>query len=402
MNYLSKYLKYKDKYLNLKFGGAFQEKIDIEQYLNNNGVFNFEENIPEELLNKPFIYNQLKMVYNIKTWKNLIHRYNSFSREIDLQKRIKNEMDMYFNSKKTHDNVNINVDIKHYLNSKNIYDFRTEIPQELLNQPSIKKSLITWNNLIYRYNSFNRNIDLQKKIIKDMDMYFQPVNIPEIFLPIQDLNFIDLSKMTSTHFERTGPHEYEFEMTHLLFEKNILSALYYYIPGDNNKYKFRSILYNYYTSRVEREKILENNDQIPLLEKELDNLASDNFLSTPKYIRIGRLEFKQSNIDSIIINNIDAWIMKRGSGLQMICSLLKYFLINCNKIFLTPETYKVGIYWGKLGFKKNSFLNIDESHVNDNINETILSKCLPLEPHVKLILKLNGYYTDKIELVRNI
>ena len=201
-------------------------------------------------------------------------------------------------------------------------------------------------------------------------------------------------------------------MTHLLFEEHprrrngyVLSALYYYTPDDINKENIRKILNKYYLKKIEHNKRLgydDSDDEVILLKNKLAMLSLPDFLTKPKYIRVGKLDFQKIGQTSITIHDIDAWIMRAGSGLQMICSLLKIFLPNFNTIFLTPETPKADTYWRKLGFRSNN-LGGEESHVNTNISSTILSKCVTLASNVELIIKkLDGTYTDNLEDVKNL
>jgi len=160
--------------------------------------------------------------------------------------------------------------------------------------------------------------------------------------------------MTENHQERSGPHEYEFEMTHLLFEEHprrrngyVLSALYYYTPDDINKKNISKIVNKYYLKKIERKKSNGYNDsdeEVILLKSKLAMLSLPDFLTTPKYIRVGKLDIQKIGQTSITIHDIDAWIMRAGSGLQMIYSLLKIFLPDFNTIFLTPETSKADTY----------------------------------------------------------
>ena len=208
--------------------------------------------------------------------------------------------------------------------------------------------------------------------------------------------------MTANHKERSGGHEYQFEMTHLLFEDHpriidgyVLSALYYYIPDDINKENIKKIINKYYLDEIEFFTRRKNFKKIELFNSKLEMLSSPDFLTTPHYIRIGQLYFRKGE-NYITIENIDAWIMKPGSGLQMICSLLKIFLPELKNIYLTPETPKAVNYWMNLGF----IYYKSGEYVNTNISETILSKCVPLAENVKLILKLDGNYTTDLEAVK--
>lgn len=248
--------------------------------------------------------------------------------------------------------------------------------------------------------------------------------VPEIIIPTENLNFIepyvvndlDLVRMIGGGYEeRTGGREYEFEMTHLLFEKNhrllnryVLSALYYYTPEDReNKEMIIDALDNYYRGKIANkldQGFLEDNADIVLWREKLRMLSSPDFLTTPKYIRVGKLEIQTLEDNKFIIHHINAWIMRPGSGLQMICSLLRIFLNEFNTIFLTPETFAVKNYWTKLGFKHNN-INNGESMINDDII-SIFEKCVPLPPNVELILKFtfdgNEHYTRNLERVKEL
>ena len=59
-------------------------------------------------------------------------------------------------------------------------------------------------------------------------------------------------------------------------------------------------------------------------------------------------------------------------------------------------------YWESLGFTVSSGQDSSgRDLINTNIRETILSKCSPLAPNVKLILKLNDVYTNDLEAVKH-
>ena len=304
-----------------------------------------------------------------------------------------------------------------YLISKGITNFDDIIPTSILESNTFLKDykFFRWNNIInygwLRYNFENLKESLEK--------YFNTIStIPEIIIPTENLNFLDediddfdLSRMTATHKERIEPRKYQFEMTHLLFEEYprfggyVLSALYYYTPDYINKKNIIEILTEYYKYQMGRRKLLgfdDDDEESKKLKTKFENklkiLSLPDFLTTPKYFRVGKLEFRKKDRTSIIINSIDAWIMRAGSGLQMICSLLKIFLPGYNTIFLTPETFKVTQYWQKLGFINTTGY---ESHVNTDISNTILSKCKPLASNIKLIIKSSkGDYITDLEEVK--
>jgi hypothetical protein len=304
-----------------------------------------------------------------------------------------------------------------YLNLLGITDFNQRIHPKLLAklleylQFLRDNNSTTWQDIINR--SSGPQFEYVKYVIENYTELVPLVPlVPEIIIPTEILNFdyldindFDLSGMTATTKERSGGHEYQFEMTHLLFEDHpvtsngyFLSALYYYRPDDINKENIKKIINKYYLDEIEYFTEIGNAEKIELFNSKLEMLSSPDFLTKPQYIRIGQLYFRKIGKTSITIENIDAWIMKPGSGLQMICSLLKIFLPELKNIYLTPETPKAQTYWMKLGFIYNR--SAGESHGNTNISETILSKCKSLAPNVKLILKLNGNYTTDLEAVK--
>jgi len=204
-------------------------------------------------------------------------------------------------------------------------------------------------------------------------------------------------------------------MTHLLFEKKnnsynryVLSALYYFKPEDiENRKIIMDALNKYYNDRIQQKLKIgfdNTNEDIVSWSEKLRKLSLPDFLTTPKYIRVGNLDIETFNNNEFTIHGIDAWMMKPGSGLQMICSLLRIFLNDFNTLFLTPETSVVRDYWIKLGFKNNN-INNRESMVNTDIT-SILTKCASLPPNVKLILKFafdsNEHYTDNLEKVKEL
>jgi hypothetical protein len=335
MNYLSKYLKYKSKYISLKHqigGTSYTVPETFRSFLQSKGIRNIYESIPKRL---SYMVNEL------------------------------------------------------YLQSY---------------QDSDKFRNLTWIKLIYLNDKlFSTNND----IITIINTYF---DIPEIIRPSEELNYddrdpahtifdyddFDLSEMTASDAKRTDKtREFAFQMTHLLFDKGnfgigyTLSALHY-TSDDSDRENIIKILKKYYT----------NYDYLPeneaLYTEKLIQISSPSFLTTNKYMRVGCLKFSIINESSFYIDHIDAWIMEKGSGLQMLCSLLKIFLPTFKTILLRPASDAAKRYWRSLGFTEN---HTDE-FINTNISETILSKCSPLESNVKLILKLNDNYTTDLEAVK--
>jgi hypothetical protein len=244
--------------------------------------------------------------------------------------------------------------------------------------------------------------------------------IPEIIIPSEEFNYddrdynifnldnFDLSEMTASDDARTGTdkiREYAFKMTALLFDKAIngytLSALHY-TSDDSDRENIIKILTKYYTKELEyytKDYLPERID--PYREK-LRQVSLPTFLTTNKYMRVGCLKFGILNKSTFYIDHIDAWIMEKGSGLQMICSLLKIFLPTFTTIMLTAATGDAVKYWESLGFTVSSGQDSSgRDLINTNIRETILSKCSPLAPNVKLILKLNDVYTNDLEAVKH-
>ena len=304
-----------------------------------------------------------------------------------------------------------------YLTSKGITNFNDLIPTSILESNTFLKvyEYFRWNNIIghgwLRYDFENLKESLEK--------YFNTIStIPEIIIPTENLNFLDwdiddfdLSRMTARYVKSdTDTRKYQFEMTHLLFEKDhrsnryVLSALYYYTPDDINKKNIIEILTEYYKHQMFRRQNIGFDDDDEEAKKlkikfgnKLEILSKSDFLTTPKYIRVGKLYFKKVDQTSIFIEDIDTWIMRAGSGLQMICSLLKIFLPEYNKISLEAGPFKVIKYWEKLGFKHTGH----DSFVNTDISNTILSKCIPLASNVKLIIKSSKEnYTTDLEAVK--
>jgi len=242
--------------------------------------------------------------------------------------------------------------------------------------------------------------------------------IPDIIIPSEELNYdnrdydifdfenFDLSEMTASDHARKGTdkiREYAFKMTALLFDKAIygytLSALHY-TSDDSDRENIIKILTKYYTKELEyytKDYLPERID--PYREK-LRQVSLPTFLTTNKYMRVGCLKFHMLDKSTFYIDHIDAWIMEKGSGLQMICSLLKIFLPTFTTIMLTAETGAAKEYWKTLGFTVTGRESGREL-INTNIHETILSKCSPLAPNVKLILKLNDVYTNDLEAVKH-
>jgi hypothetical protein len=202
--------------------------------------------------------------------------------------------------------------------------------------------------------------------------------------------------MTANDAVRTDKtRELAFQMTHLLFDKGnfgigyTLSALHY-TSDDSDRENIIKILKKYYTNYY----YLPENEA--LYTEKLIQISSPSFLTTNKYMRVGCLKFSILDESTFYIHHIDAWIMKKGSGLQMLCSLLKIFLPTFRVIQLTPETLPAAKYWKSLGFTGI----FGGEFTNTNITETILSKCSPLASNVKLILKLNDNYTTDLEAVK--
>ena len=301
MNYLYKYLKYKNKYLFLKnqhSGSVFSnlQLSSIETFLMSKGIDNFSDTVPKKLLDQPFLQNNSRY-FNLSTW-NAIIKFNQTLRRSQ-------EFDLRTNINRYFDTLSDVVPI-------------AKLPENLTDVVPIAK-------------------------------------LPEIIIPTENLTFtfpysniddFDLSVQTSVYDERIGSREYEFKFTHLLLEKHprngyVLSALLYYTPDITNKENIRQILKKYYTKEID-DCIDEEN--VSLLTNKLKQIESSDFLTTPKYVRVGQLYFYKVAPTSIIIDHIDAWIMKPGSGLQMICSLLTIFLPGFNTIHLTPGSIAVTKY----------------------------------------------------------
>jgi len=312
--------------------------------------------------------------------------------------------------------------LKEYLTSKGITNFNDTLPTSILESHKFLSDLnfFTWNDIIkigYEFESLKQSLEKYFNTVPHVSGGLTSM-IPEIIKPTENLNFLDndiddfdLSRMTANRNVKSGPREYQFEMTHLLFEEHprskgyVLSALYYYTPDNINKMNIIKILTKYYEYQMFRRQTIgfdDNDEEAKRLKikfgNKLEILFKSDFLKTPKYIRVGYLYFEKVGPTSITIHDIDAWIMKAGSGLQMICSLLKIFLPEYNEIFLKPATFEVENYWNKLGFKRTT--GHRESHVNTDISNTILSKCKPLASNIKLILKLNGNYITDLEEVK--
>jgi hypothetical protein len=413
MVYLLKYLKYKNKYLNLKnqHGGAtfIISKEKLKEYLTSKGITNFNDTLPTSILESHKFLSDL----NCFTWNDIIKIGYEFE-------SLKQSLEKYFNTV-PHVSGGLTSKIPkeiiiEYLISKGITNFDDIIPTSILESNTFLKDYkyFRWNNIIehgwMRYDFEN--------LKKSLEKYFNTVSmIPEIIKPTENLNFLDndiddfdLSRMTADSNVKSESRKYQFEMTHLLFEKHprfggyVLSALYYYTPDDINKKNIIEILTKYYNyQRFRRQNIGfdDNDDEAKRLNikfgNKLEILSKSDFLKIPKYFRVGHLYFHKVGPTSITIDNIDAWIMRAGSGLQMICSLLKIFLPKYDKIFLEPANHQVAKYWNKLGFKPTTG---QESHVNTDISNTILSKCKPLASNIKLILKLNGNYITDLEEVK--
>jgi hypothetical protein len=415
MVYLLKYLKYKNKYLNLKnqHGGAtfIISKEKFKEYLTSKGITNFNDTLPTSILESHKFLSDL----NCFTWNDIIKIGYEFE-------SLKQSLEKYFNTVPHVSSGSTFMMPKEmiieYLISKGITNFDDIIPTSILeSNPALKYwEYFKWSNIInhkwlrYDFNNFKGSLE----------KYFNTVSmIPEIIKPTENLNFLvediddfDLSRMTADRNVKSGPRKYQFEMTHLLFEelpftKNgyALSALYYYTPDDINKMNIIEILTKYYKYQMFRRQMMgfdDNDEKAKRLKikfgNKLEILSKSDFLTTPKYIRVGYLYFQKVDPTSITILDIDAWIMKAGSGLQMICSLLKIFLPEYNKIFLKPATFEVQDYWEKLGFKPTTGR---ESHVNTDISNTILSKCKPLASNIKLIIKSSkGDYITDLEEVK--
>jgi hypothetical protein len=445
MNYLSKYIKYKDKYLKLKLGGTYRESFNIKNYLNSKGIYDFKSETPKELLDKSYL-KAINPYYNLQTWEKLISQYGSC--QVKEQKNIIDNINEYFDSKTQPTIQSETFNIKNYLNSKGIYDFKTEIPVDLLNQEFIKKSLLTWNNLIYRYNSYNYNNNLQEKLIKNIDNFFntkdqtinnyndigffntkdQTINSNsknqkelyeiqnffkepkiEFIIPEYVINFIDedqkLNNLINKNYgDQNIERKYELEITHYLLDKNTFSGLFFHNPTKpnnkiidnikliiNEKMDNKILFYkNAYENKDEESRDLMNT-LIAVCEDKKEKYNSKFFWNKSKYFKLSEIIFKNTKIENLI-----STLPKKGSGHKLLCVFLYIILKINNNNFDSIIELKAGSFdvidkfYKKIGFNCDNYLKC-----NQTIKE-LITKC-DFSSDIKLILLSNNKYHNNFE-----
>uniref|UniRef100_A0A6C0D925 Uncharacterized protein n=1 Tax=viral metagenome TaxID=1070528 RepID=A0A6C0D925_9ZZZZ len=223
--------------------------------------------------------------------------------------------------------------------------------------------------------------------------------MPEIIIPDIDLHpLIDLHKMTYTYDKKE--RNYTFKMSHILCEKwkdtmFTLSALYYYDPAIDfmNKDKLKEIVTAFCINRIRVQKLngIHENSEYDTILAEIND---DSFWEQPRYFKIGHVS---STIRStfLIIDNIDAYLMEKGSGLQLLCTFLKIFFNKESKLDIklkaaTPEL--ITNYYGPLGFEC-----VGRNCTFNDVSRFLQEHCNSLSSGVKFILKFNSEYTTNIE-----
>ena len=425
MNYLSKYLKYKKKYLQLKnnmVGGSNGTVETFESFLQSKGISNFIDLIPDKLSD---MVNELLATRN-SLYKNSKQKNLRWTSLIFINKKIftnnsalKDIINTYFD---TVDESASGVAAIEPIVTKaagGVSVTTSAATSASAATVATSASAATATSAATSASTSAATVaDASAATVVDAD-HTSFSAIPEIIIPSEELNYdnrdfdifdfenfdfdnFDLSEMTASDHARTETdkiREYAFKMTALLFDKTIngytLSALHY-TSDDSDRENIIKILTKYYTKELDSygENFLP--ERIDPYREKLRQVSLPTFLTTNKYMRVGCLKFHMLDKFTFYIDHIDAWIMEKGSGLQMICSLLKIFLPTFTTIMLTAETEVAKRYWQTLGFTVTG-----QELINTNIRETILSKCNPLASNVKLILKLNDTYTNDLEAVKD-
>ena len=428
MNYLSKYLKYKKKYLQLKnnmVGGSNGTVETFESFLQSKGISNFIDLIPDKLSD---------MVNELLATTNSLYKNNK-------QKNLTWTTLIFINKNIFKDNSALKDIINTYFDTVDESASGVAAIEPIVTKAaggvSVATSAATSASAATVATSASAATatsaatsastsastsaatvaDASAATVVDAD-HTSLSAIPEIIIPSEELNYdnrdndifdfenFDLSEMTASDHARTETdkiREYAFKMTALLFDKAItsytLSALHY-TSDDSDRENIIKILTKYYTKELDSYTKDYLPERIDPYREKLRQVSLPTFLTTNKYMRVGCLKFHMLDKFTFYIDHIDAWIMEKGSGLQMICSLLKIFLPTFTTIQLTAETGAAKEYWKTLGFTVTGRDN-GRNLINTNIRETILSKCNPLASNVKLILKLNDTYTNDLEAVKH-
>jgi len=396
MNYLSKYLKYKDKYLKLKnlIGGQ-----SLSQYLISKGITDF--NLKPDVLYSPefeFIFI-LKENFILEKWNDLICLKLN-------EKGLRNFED------------------------EDIFNYQYKFIHKYTD-------ILNSNNLWFKLNELGNTT-----LIKHLDKYFdsstaktssssdvlvepvptlssKEIKIPEIIIPNKsEINVDQFSKLNLTSSVSAGVHEtareYNIKMTHVLLKiypnkPNYYDfyGLYYHDasnPDDEQIKMIKKIIIDEIKSVIE----LKENGEFPEIEikkeyDKIDKVNSNIFWNESKYFVVGHIYFKcTQEIKLIYIEKLIGWIMQKGSGLKMLCILLYVFFYIKNSDFiisLDPGSTKVvEKFYQKIGFKCPGKCTLND------MGTLITKHCSNCLDNVKMIIQYGDDYlgTESLEKVQNL